>query len=306
MAELDTQRLTRAAEQEAELIVATARDDVRRALLKAQQDLLLLDSQVQATLHFVGKGASTVDLSPACRQRLGEMLQESRGEQRRPESTSDGVVGTIDDGEFAQASEPVELGRRLSFGFLASASERPRAVAMFVVAAVVVSALLTAGWWLLQRPQPAAIAREGPNAPAAVHTAGQSAGDVRGTSAVTVPAASGDALTASAERWLDAYYRQDHRAMAAVASPHLTVSDERAASERLPAGLQHVTRTLEEPNVQRYGSDAIVTGRMSERTPDGRAASIALISQLWTRRSGEWRLTQVRIVSAAAAAHAFR
>jgi hypothetical protein len=117
-------------------------------------------------------------------------------------------------------------------------------------------------------------------------------------------------LVASAERWLEAYYTQDRRTMAALSSAQATVTDQRAEDERLPAGLPGVRRTVTDPRVQVYGADAVLTARISERVDDpaaGKAAeSVSFISQLWTRGTGGWQLMDVRIASAAALNKAFR
>ena len=119
----------------------------------------------------------------------------------------------------------------------------------------------------------------------------------------TSPAARQDVVTA-AERWLDAYYRQDAGRLATLSTASVTLSDERSADERLPPGQSGVRRTLSDPTVQVFGTDAILTAKILERS--GERESSSFISQMWTRRAGVWQVTDVRIVSAAAVQRAFK
>jgi hypothetical protein len=111
-----------------------------------------------------------------------------------------------------------------------------------------------------------------------------------------------------AERWLDAYYRQDRAAMATLSAPQLILSDERVPTERLPAGLSPVRREMQDVSVRVFGSDALYVARMTERLDNAPAAarSGAFVSQMWTMRDGAWRLTNVRIVGAATVSKSVR
>jgi hypothetical protein len=111
-----------------------------------------------------------------------------------------------------------------------------------------------------------------------------------------------------AERWLDAYYRQDRAAMATLSAPQLILSDERVPTERLPAGLSPVRREMQDVSVRVFGSDAMYVARMTERLENSPAgsASGAFVSQMWTMRDGAWRLTNVRIVGAATVSKSVR
>ena len=111
-----------------------------------------------------------------------------------------------------------------------------------------------------------------------------------------------------AERWLDAYYRQDRSAMASLSAPQLVLSDERVAAERLPPGLSPVRRDIQDVSVTVFGSDAIYTARLTERMETAPAGSApgAFVSQMWTMRDGAWRLTNVRIASAATVSRSVR
>ncbi len=112
------------------------------------------------------------------------------------------------------------------------------------------------------------------------------------------PASSGE-LTNAAQRWLDAYSRQDTRAMQAVATRDMKVSDQRTPAERLPASAESVRRTLEGITFQFVGETAIMTGRMIEQgNVGGRAPQyISWVSLMWIREGGQWRLMDVQLLS---------
>ena len=118
-----------------------------------------------------------------------------------------------------------------------------------------------------------------------------------------------DVLTRDANRWLDAYYRQDRATMASI-SPQANVSDNRAEKERMPRGLSGVRRTLDEVRFQSAGTEVILTARMTERMDNAAAGQMAqavsFVSQMWTQRTGSWQLMDVRIMSASAIARSLR
>ena len=111
--------------------------------------------------------------------------------------------------------------------------------------------------------------------------------------------ASAPELTTAAQRWLDAYYRQDVPAMQAIAMRDMKVSDQRTPAERLPPSAESVRRTLEGMSFQFVGETAIMTARMIEQgTVGGRTPqSISWISLMWIREGGQWRLMDVQILS---------
>jgi hypothetical protein len=119
--------------------------------------------------------------------------------------------------------------------------------------------------------------------------------------AVTATGASPQAraeLTNNAQRWLDAYYRQDWAAMGVFATRDMKVDDERTWNERLPNGLA-ARRSLEGVNFQFVGDNAILTARMTEQASvRGEPLQyVSYISQMWSREGGLWRLMDVRILS---------
>ena len=108
----------------------------------------------------------------------------------------------------------------------------------------------------------------------------------------------GPELARAAERWLDAYYRQDANGMAAISTRDVRVSDARDMNERLPAGLA-ARRTLERVTFQFVGESAILTARVAEQvTVDGAPRQyISWISQVWIHEGPQWRLMDVRLLS---------
>ena len=112
-----------------------------------------------------------------------------------------------------------------------------------------------------------------------------------------------ESLTNQVSRWHDAYYRQD-RAMLSAIAPQANVADDRGAKERLPGGLNGVRRSLEDVNFKIYGSEAMLTAKMTERMDNGAAGQMAqavsFISHMWTQQNGAWQLHDVRIISASA------
>ncbi len=154
-------------------------------------------------------------------------------------------------------------------------------------------------------PPPAAIVLPPVNQPAAAATARPPATAAeRPPAPAPAPTAASleDTMTSQAVRWLDAYYRQDRATMASI-SPQVTITDDRGDKERLPRGLNGVQRSLNDVNFRQFGSEAMLTARMTERmenTNAGQMASaVSFISHTWTQRNGAWQLYAVRIMSAA-------
>lgn len=106
-------------------------------------------------------------------------------------------------------------------------------------------------------------------------------------------------VAAAAERWLNAYYRQDATRMRAIAVPNVGVLDQRRSNERLPPGFEEVRRTLDDVKFEQRGDTAILAGSVAERSLAG--AEVVqrrfLIFQNWVRRSDQWRLAGARIVA---------
>lgn len=286
--------LLAAVEREADAIVASAVDDPGLNLRKAQDDLEVLAVQLRAALAY----AHAAEAPHAA----GALEQARR------------ALSAID--AYRERTHPTpRVGLRLLVPRLPSAA----GLAATLLAAVLVGGILFGAWFLLQRPL-------GELRRAGADTGGRTATGTTGRAtpaaaavppARTPPAPSGalapftsDDLLPAAERWLEAYYVQDQQRLAALSRGRPTVSDERAESERLPAGLANVRRTVEEAKVHVYGTTAILTARVTERAgtgaPGAGPEAVAFVSQMWTQRAGGWELDEVRIVSAAAVSRAFR
>jgi ketosteroid isomerase-like protein len=139
-----------------------------------------------------------------------------------------------------------------------------------------------------------AVASVPPGAGGAVTTAG----DPTPASADT-PGGRPD-LVQAGQQWLDAYQRRDRDAMASSGTENITVSDERSVTERFPAWQGNVRRDLDQVELELTGDTALLTARMTEHTDGAQSGQhISRVSQIWVRRSGRWRLADVRIIGEA-------
>jgi hypothetical protein len=134
-------------------------------------------------------------------------------------------------------------------------------------------------------PSPAAAATPAPT-PAAANAAG---------SRTATEAAEGE-LVPAAQRWFTQY----HLGSAPPGGDAPNVSDDRGPGERPSLGTPVAQRTFDDVRVQLVGDNALYTARMTERVQAGAASSqyVSLVSQVWMRRAGAWRLVDVRLVSA--------
>jgi len=128
---------------------------------------------------------------------------------------------------------------------------------------------------------------------------GRSASPAAAAAPANAAAAPAMELTTTAQRWLDAYYRQDLPTMRSVAAPDMKRSDQRSVDERLPPSADNVRRTLENVSFQFVGETAILTGRMLEQgTVGGQSTQrISWVSLMWIREGGRWLLADVQILS---------
>jgi hypothetical protein len=89
--------------------------------------------------------------------------------------------------------------------------------------------------------------------------------------------------------------------MLAVSGGTPDIRDQRPASERAAPGSGIAARrSFETPRLQRGADIGVFSVRMTERpqgTSDGGQEHVALVSQVWMRRTGKWQLIDVRIVS---------
>ena len=355
--------LLTAAEREAAEIVAAARADVHRTVLKAHHDLLALSAQVETTIELLeGRDRDTHPPRISGRQAASNLLSEAHAGLDAL-SSEPRVIDTFVPDVWASIPAAPALSRfEMENSRIPPAPPRPsaarrarlapaaiaRAASIVVIGGLVVA--LAGAWAWGKRPggetarprvgatnaaggndaaaeptgmighddspgktrgsrpaNPQPVERRAgiPSRPTAPDAANRSASAPAGTS-TGASAAVRQELIAGAERWLAAYYVHDAGRMGALSTSSVTVTDERTTDERLPAGLTGVRRTLGDANVQVFGADAILTAKVIERAEGDGRESAGFISQMWTRRGGVWQVTDVRIVSAAAVARAFR
>ena len=143
--------------------------------------------------------------------------------------------------------------------------------------------------------------RPDPSAPADASSqpSGATANEA-GPAAVDNTSAGRPDLVQAGQQWLDAYQRRDRDAMASSGTENITVSDERSVTERFPAWQSTVRRDLDQVELELTGDTALLTARMTERSDGAQTAQhISRVSQIWVRRSGRWRLADVRIIGEA-------
>ena len=113
------------------------------------------------------------------------------------------------------------------------------------------------------------------------------------------------ALMAAAQRWLDAYQRQDEAVLEALSTSDVVIADERPTGERMPAAAA-IARTIDRINVQLAADTAVLTGVMTERAVDGGLERSSPMSLVWVWSGGAWRLSQARFVSQSTLRQIFR
>jgi hypothetical protein len=115
---------------------------------------------------------------------------------------------------------------------------------------------------------------------------------------VEVAATAEDELVGLSRRWLDAYLSGNSNTMLAVSGGTPEVRDQRPPSERATPTGPAARRVFEAPRLQRGADIGIFSVRMTERpTAATEPERVALVSQVWMRRTGKWQLIDVRIVS---------
>jgi hypothetical protein len=105
------------------------------------------------------------------------------------------------------------------------------------------------------------------------------------------------ALLAAAQRWLDAYHRQDQVMLAVLSTADAVIADERPTGERMPIAAGAISRTLDRVSVQMAADTAVLTGVMTERAVDGGLQRSSPVSLVWVSNAGAWRLSQARLAS---------
>jgi hypothetical protein len=259
------------------------------------RDVLIRAGDAGAVFVSVNGGKASAlgrDGQVVTRRFVFEDADESVGSSSLPSPGNTGVVpneGTSQEAPTprpAPASEGPDIrpqGGGLDVNAAAAPDTRPQAGGLDVNAAAAPLATDTA------------LPRMAPEAPAGRAAAGSSLQEE---------------FVRAAEQWLAAYYRQDRNAMAVFSEAQLSIADERSAKERLPPGLAGARQSLEDVNFQVFGDGAVLSAKLTERWENTGAAQMAMsesfVSQIWTRRAGTWRLTDVRIVSASTLNRTFR
>ena len=98
--------------------------------------------------------------------------------------------------------------------------------------------------------------------------------------------------------------------MMSALAPQANVSDDRGVKEKLPGGLNGVRRSFEDTTFKVYGSEAMLTAKVTERMDNAAAGQMAqavsFIAYTWTQKNGGWQLYDIRIVSASTLSKAFK
>jgi hypothetical protein len=298
-----------AAGHEMDEIVAATAVQIQQLVLRAHQEMALLQRQVDVSLSGMNRAAATQDCEALpVSQASHEALVSARRQIDRliascPAAGSPARSAAVSlESDSAQTVDraPVKrLGRR-SMAMLT----------VLILTSGVASA--SAGRWLLG-------GRRGENRPAVPEAIGTSGDAVRRTTpnAVTsrdasvrsgiVPGsadARGD-LGPAGERWLREYF-EDGAESVTGSGPVPIIYDERQASDRVVTAAK---RAFAPARVAVFGDAAVLSTSVTEY-PGGAAANrgdqvVSFVSQLWTRTAGEWHLDEVRIVSARSAESAF-
>jgi len=145
-------------------------------------------------------------------------------------------------------------------------------------------------------PPPAA-----PTAP--VETAASDVGTTgrRDVAAGTSVAAAEREILRATQQWFEAYFAGNGEGMRSIATPDFAMVDERADGQRLPATMRAVERGLQEVRIEVAGDAAVISARLTERaTVNGQLREyVSLVSGVWVRADGSWRLMGVRFIDPA-------
>jgi hypothetical protein len=315
-----------AAEKEAASIVTTARADIRSIIVNARRELLGLAKQIEALptpqeestgdLRLDGDSVRAVYRLVDARHMLTDILQEAQPELERmreeaavvaprpqaattPELDPHLIEYLIDDnGNLTPAPATSEDVAEHAAEIQISEPPRPRTLTrvLLIVAVVLGLIALAATFWT---GRVGVGVGSGPVPPVTPRAAAPVAPPPAPPPSPEAIEQSRPELTAAAERWLDAYYQRDSKRMTAVARGDFKLSDQRASGEKPGTGLRNLRRSLEQMNVEFIDESAILTAKMIEKADasDTPRQYVSWISQLWLRDSGQWRLTEVRIIS---------
>jgi ketosteroid isomerase-like protein len=100
------------------------------------------------------------------------------------------------------------------------------------------------------------------------------------------------------QRWFEAYFAGDTAVMNDIAAPDFSMLEQRTGSERLPATMRGVDRSLQKVQIEVAGDGAVMSATLTERvTLEGRPREyVCLVSGVWIRTEGRWRLKEVRFI----------
>lgn len=150
-------------------------------------------------------------------------------------------------------------------------------------------------------PEPRPTTPNGP--PAAIQTATTDVGTTgtRDTPAPPTVAVAEREILRATQQWFEAYFAGNGEAMRSIATPDFAMVDERGDGQRLPATMRAVERGLQEVRIEVAGDAAVISARLTERTNvNGQVrVYISLVSGVWVRADGSWRLMGVRFIDPA-------
>ena len=154
-------------------------------------------------------------------------------------------------------------------------------------------------------PRPAVLQATAVSASTAQGSGQNPSADVGTTGTRDAPAAAPEAaereILRAAQQWFEAYFSGDAPAMKHIEAADFSIVDDRAAGQRLSATMSGVERGLQQVRIDVAGEGAVMSARLMERaTIDGQLREyVALVSGVWLRTEGRWRLTGLRLIDPA-------
>lgn len=115
------------------------------------------------------------------------------------------------------------------------------------------------------------------------------------------PAVAEREILRATQQWFEAYFAGNGEAMRSIATSDFAMVDERGDGQRLPATMRGVDRGLQEVRIEVAGDAAVISARLTERANvDGQVREyVSLVSGVWVRADGSWRLMGVRFMDPA-------
>jgi hypothetical protein len=115
------------------------------------------------------------------------------------------------------------------------------------------------------------------------------------------PAAAEREILRATQQWFEAYFAGNDGAMRSIATSDFAMVDERGDGQRLPATTRGVDRGLQQVRIEVAGDAAVISARLTERaTINGQVREyVSLVSGVWVRADGSWRLMGVRFMDPA-------